>query len=420
MATFRYKAVDTQGQTVTGVLEAADRKDAVRQLRSRQCQPVQISVGGARDVKALQASGGQELAQSRPSRSGFFRRKRRKDVLALEFLTKAYQLHKSGMPIGDVVKSLHQRLNDAELRDLASGLWRELSEGYSFAAAVRKRPDVFDSAAAHLIEAGEATGNLVPVLENILESLQDRIALRKRVISGLSYPIFICSLAFVIAMVMLFFLMPKLETMMRSMGSELSLSAKILIGSSEFAVIYGPFIMVIVFACMVALERWRRTDKGRWATDGWLLKIPVVKSIVTRLDVCRMSNLLATLLSSGVNTTEAMKLTEKTLGNRHLQERFKQARALINDGASFSSAFRRHALLEGTDQDILGVGESVGRPTDSFRDIYKYHNEQLGQQLNLLTMIVAGAALFVAFMMVLMILLTFILSMFDVNKGILQ
>lgn len=415
MPHFHYKAVDAAGNLLSGSVEAGDRKSAVRQLAAQGYQPLKLTSASS---PAFQIAPKKEKTTA--TRRSPFRRKRSKDTLALAFLNKIHPLHKSGMPIGDVVKNLHLRLNDPDLKALATHLWQELSEGHSFAAAVRQRSDIFDRTASFLIEAGEATGNLVPVLENIIANLEDRIALRKRVLGGLAYPLFICTLAMGIAAMLLFFLLPRMEKMMTSMGDGMSLPAKVLMGLSEAGVVYGPFAIIGILIAAVALERWRKTERGRTVTDAWLLRIPIVRGIVTRIDTCRMGNLLATLLSSGVNTTEALRLTERTISNRHLQARFREARSLINDGASFSAALGKHHLLEDTDLDILGIGENTGHPAASFREIYAQHNEALGRQLNQLTTVIAGSALGFAFVLVMIILLSVLTSVFDLSQSILS
>lgn len=421
MPPFHYKAIDAQGQTVSGSIEAHSRKDALTRLQAQRYQPLSIRAGGSDTPKSkpfVSEEAPSPTVTSNRSGASLFKRKRSRDALALAFLRQVHQLHRSGMPIGDAIKSLNQRLHDPELKGVAQSLWRELSEGHSFAATVRKQGGIFDASAAYLIEAGEATGNLVPVLENIIANLENRIALRKRVIAGLAYPALICVLAMAVTMLVLFFLLPRMLDMMDSMNGELSIWARLLIGLSEGALLYGPPMLLAGIIGVVTLSRWRLTERGRATTDGWLLRLPVIGGIVLKIDLCRITNLMATLLSSGVNTTEALKLTERTVANVHLQARFRLARGLINDGASFSSAFRRHGLMNDNDLDILSVGENVGTPARSFQDIYEHHNDTLASDFNIVTTVILSGAFALAFSLVALIIVSVITMVFDMSKAI--
>ena len=111
-------------------------------------------------------------------------------------------------------------------------------------------------------------------------------------------------LAFGVMLLFLYFLLPRIEDMMKSMGGELPLITRMLIASSTFAAHWGWLVMIVLGVSIVALYRWRQTPEGRAATDAWCLKIPFLKGVFLNIDICHISNLCATLLESGLNTTE--------------------------------------------------------------------------------------------------------------------
>jgi type II secretory pathway component PulF len=137
------------------------------------------------------------------------------------------------------------------------------------------------------------------------------------------------------------------------------------------------------------------------------------------VDICHISNLCATLLESGLNTTETLRMTERTITNTVVQSRFNAARSLINDGASFSNAFRRYAVLPDLDLDLLSVGENTGNIAKSFREIYKMHSQQLTEQFQLLTILITGGALGTAFMLVAILAISIVLSVLGMSKSLL-
>ena len=420
MPTFHYKALNQNGETITGDIEAKDRKQVVQELRKEKCKPVRITVSSSsaparENTSALSGSG--NIVIDEPKQRRF--KSKSADVLCVGFLKKVYQLHKSGMPIGDTIKNLSQRLTDPQLRELANKIWRDISEGKPLAIAMRQHPEVFDPSASYLIEAGEATGNLNPVLKDVIKQTESRIALRKKIIEGLSYPILLCTMALGVVALLLFFLMPKIESMMASMGNEeLPLPARIVNAFSEFALTQGPFILIALIVGSISLLQWRKGDKGRLVTDGWLLRIPFVSGIILNLDICRMCNILPTLLLSGINATEALKLTGRSIQNKHISAKYQAARTMINDGATYIVAFRKNKFLTDMDLDILGVGENTGSPVEGLQEIFEQHNEELDQQFKNLTIIIAGAALGFAFLLIMMVVLSIVLTVLGVSQSI--
>ncbi|WOO40031.1 type II secretion system F family protein [Rubellicoccus peritrichatus] len=430
MPTFAYKGVDASKTSVTGEIEAVDRRQAMQRLRAKRIQPLQIrladsgkggksgkSVRETRVVDEDDASIGVEKATSS---GGIMARLSSGKNLALPFFKKLLQLHSSGMPVGDAVSLMSQRMTDPKLKDLCQRVFKDLSEGRTLAASMRTMPEHFDDTMTYLLEAGEATGNVVPILTNIIDSLEQNAELKRKVRSAMAYPILICSVAFGVIGLFLFFLLPRIESMMASLGGELNIAARFMIGSSDFALKQGPFILAGLIVGGLSLYQWRRTDKGREKTDRWLLRLPMLKQVFYNNDLCRVTNVMTILLGNGINTTESLRLAENTLQNRVLLRRFQASRQLINDGAPFTSAFRKHAFLPELDLDILSIGENTGSMVGSFEEIYRTHAQELSDRLKFLTTLVAGLALTFAFVMVFVLTLGIVLSILNMSQSLLS
>ncbi len=408
MPSFYYKALDSKGGAISGSLDALSRKEALQKLRAQGLSPLSVSdapLAGAVSKKPLFSFG----KTATPKRS---------NANTLGFLKKLLQLHKGGLPLGDVLKILAQRLADPALKAIAGQLWKELSEGNTLATSIKNHPEFFDPSLVYLIEAGEATGNLVPVLENVVSYLEEAIALRRRVMSSLAYPIFISIVALGVVAIFLFFLLPRIEGMLMSLGGQLSLPAQILIGLAHFLINGGPFVLGALFIGSILIARYRATPIGRRATDDTLLKIPYVRDLVINADLCRVSHLMATLLASGVNTTEALKLAERSIQNTVLLAEFQAARSQIADGAGFSTAFRRSRLFPPMGLDILSVGENTGSIVPSLREIAKVQGEALAAQLQFTTGFISSAALAFAFTLVVILTLGIVTSILQLSQNI--
>lgn len=421
MPTFAYKAIDAKGTSVTGSLEAADRRQVVRKLRARHFRPVTVtqSKRGAAPSASARKKGKVALDESAAEKKPLFKVgfvSRRK--LALDFLGKVLELTQSGLPLGDAVRLMSQRISEPNLRELSNDVWRNLSEGRTLAATMQEMPGTFEPSSVHVVEAGEATGNLPPVLRRVVDFMEDSAALRAKVLGSLAYPSFIIFVAFAVVCFFLFFLLPKIKQMISNMGGEINPIAQFLISSSELSITFGPFILGGVFIALFGLLAWRKKPEGLRVTDGLLLRTPFTGRILYFSEIVQSSTLMATLLESGINTTETLRLTEKTIRNVTLREKFAQARQQIQEGAMIANAFKRHELLPDIATDVLAVGENTGNIVNSLREIGRMYRKQLEAKINLMTALISTGALVFAFVLVTLIALSIILSVFSISSSL--
>ena len=115
----------------------------------------------------------------------------KRERIGLVFLTRLLELHASGLPVGDSIRILSQRLSNPEQKQLATSLWRDLSEGATLAGALTRQPRYFSASITYVIEAGEATGNLAPILRKVIHFLEEKQAIRQKMLASMAYPGFI-------------------------------------------------------------------------------------------------------------------------------------------------------------------------------------------------------------------------------------
>ena len=162
--------------------------------------------------------------------------------------------------------------------------------------------------------------------------------------------------------------------------------------------------------------RLNQTEVGRKIIDTWTLKLPILGNIYYYSYLYQTGNLISTLMHNGINTTETLELTEKTINNTYIKEKFKLARNQINEGASISNAFRNHNLMPEIALDILSVGENSGEISKTIEEITEGFRDELSQKLNRLTTIVSSLALGFAFSLVGLIAIGIVTSVFEVSK----
>ncbi|MGK0309500.1 MAG: type II secretory pathway component PulF [Lentimonas sp.] len=424
MPQFNYKARQQDGTTATGTIESVDRRQAAQRLREQKLSPITLketkistrsSLSRLRDkTKSLkhQKTDTTDKELQTAQSGGTPKRER----IGLAFLTRLLELHASGLPIGDSIRILSQRLSDPEQKQLATTIWRDLSEGATLAGALARQSKYFSNSITYVIEAGEATGHLAPILHKVIDFLEEKQAIRQKMITSMAYPSCICLVAFVVVVIFLTVLLPQIQKMLDRLGGELTWSAQLLISGSHFLIQIGPFALVALIIGIFAFNKWSKTTSGRKKSDKWQLKIPIVGRIIYYSNLFQSGNLISTLLESGINTTEVMRLTERTIKNTDLRERFRIARNQINEGLSVAQALKRNQFMPDLAIDILAVGEDTGNLVHSMNEITKGFRNELTKRLNLLTNLVASAALACAFLMVALIAIGIVTSVFQVSQ----
>ncbi|MFA6959331.1 MAG: type II secretion system F family protein [Opitutaceae bacterium] len=425
MPSFTYTARDRSGQTVSDVLDAPSRKDALRLLGARGLTPVQVSEATARGSKgragplgpprksqstAAPQSGISNL-KSAPSVSSLTRRER------LPFLEALVDLTTSGLSAGESVRLLSTRLKEPRLRLLCGLLWDQLSEGAQLSRAMGTLPEVFDPSTLNLIQSGEATGNLNDVLTRLITHLQEEKELRQKILTSLAYPGFMMFVAGGVVLFFILFLLPRLQTLLKSLGGELPTSTRLLLGVSDFGLKYGIFVIAALAFGAVAFWRWRHTEPGRLQTDEWTLRLPLLGPFSVSQTVLAFSQTLSVLLENGITMSEALRMTERQIQNRVHRQAFDEATARVLEGEALSASLARTECFPDLVLDQLAVGENTGNLVPGLKKIAVAYQKAITNQLNAFTSIVATGVLLGVFGFVAFIAFAIVSAVFQLSSS---
>jgi general secretion pathway protein F len=288
MARFAYVARSPAGAIERGAIEAVSRREAARQLAG----------GGLRPLELVE-SGASKAGEDKIAAAGSARWNRRH---RLPFLNALSRLVSGGLSAGEAVRLLAHRLRDPALRSLSAALWEQLSQGRTLSQAMAGVPAVFDDQTNNLVAAGEATGSLREVLPRLIQHFTEQRELRQKLLAALAYPVFVCVLAGGVILFFLFFLLPRLQVLLNSLGGELPFSTRLLVGFSDFLLLYGPFVLIALVLGALGWWQWRRTPAGRKATDASLLRLPFAGTYATRTTVLNFTHTVAILIDNGITT----------------------------------------------------------------------------------------------------------------------
>ncbi len=423
MPRFAYTARDRAGKSVAADLEAPTRKDALRLLGARGLQvasvnevaagkPAKRSAGGAVTKNGAAPS----PAVARAARRGAAQPPTRRECLP--FLESLHDLATSGLSAGEAVRLLSVRIKEPRLRSLCGGIWEQISEGAPLSRAMASSPQVFDPSITNLIQAGEATGSLNETLARLITHLTEQKELRRQLLTALAYPIFMVTVAGGVILFFLLFLLPRLKTLLGSLGGKMPASTTILINFSNFALsIYGVATAIALVVGLVTFFGWRQTAAGRAATDAWLLKLPLTGPFIVSQTVLAFSQTLSVLLENGITAAEALRMTEKQIDNTVHRAAFSTATGRVLEGEALSLALGRTGVFPELVLDRLAIGENTGNIVPSLKQIAIAYQKQISNQLSMFTKVIASGVLMAVFIFVGFIAFAIVSAVFQVSSS---
>jgi general secretion pathway protein F len=423
MPRFAFKARDQAGRTVDSAIDAPTRKDALRLLSARG-----LSVGAVTEASAgavaAPASFPRRKAAPAPeaaARPTLGLRAQGDNTPGraerLPFLESLHDLTSSGLSGGEAVRLLSMRIKEPRQRALCEGLWARLSEGAPLSRAMEAFPEVFDSSTTNLIRAGEATGSLSDTLARLIRMLVEQKELKTAFVTAMAYPLVIVLASFGVVLFFLFFLLPRLQDLLHSLGGKMPMSTRLLIGLANFTIHYGIFVALAAAIGLVSLWRWRATEPGREKSDAILLRLPGIGPFIVSQTVLSFSQTLGVLLQNGITAAEALRMTERQIVNRVHRKAFDGAIDRVLEGEALSSALARTGCFPELVLDRLSVGENTGNVVPCLTDIASSYQKRISRQLTLFTKVVASVILAAVFIFVGFIAIAMIMAVLQVSSS---
>ncbi len=366
MAVFAYRGRSASG-TVTGEVEAGDRMAAVAQLRARGIVATSVQERKARAAAARSLGG----------------KVRDKDlaVYTRQFST----MVDAGLPIAQCLSILGEQSESRTLRSVTANIAREVEGGATLADSFRKYPRTFDDLFTNMLQVGESGGVLDVVLQRLSNYIEKAAALKRKVKSAMIYPLTILSVAVLVIIFMMTFVIPTFAQMFKSMGADLPLPTRIVLWMSDFTRRYVLLIVAAIGAFVYALRRYYATDRGSQVIDAFLLKVPVIGMLVRKVAVARFTRTLGTLISSGVPILEALRITARSSGNRVVEKAVMQARTAVTAGRTLAEPLRATPVFPPMVVHMISVGENTGALDQMLGKIADFYDDEVDTAVSALT-----------------------------------
>ena len=366
MAVFVYSGRTRSGQTISGEMDAPTREAVVAKLRTQQIIATNVR-GKPRDITIPGFGGGVDEKEI--------------VVFTRQFAT----MIDAGLPLVQCLEILASQQDNKVFKKALTEIRQSVEGGLTFAASLKQHPKIFTSLYANMVEAGEAGGILDTILNRLAQYMEKAMSLKKKVKSAMIYPSTIVSVAVIVVIFLLIFVIPTFKAMFEGFGAALPLPTQIVLELSRIMVTYWYLLLGIPVGLIVVLRMWYKTPSGKLAIDTFLLKTPVFGILIRKVAVAKFTRTLGTLISSGVAILDGLEITARTAGNKVVEGAVLRTRTSISEGKTISEPLKASGVFPPMVVQMIAVGEQTGALDAMLGKIADFYDEEVDTAVGNLT-----------------------------------
>lgn len=378
MPIFSYVAINNKGEAVDGNIEQSDRSSAIEALTKQNLRPVSI-----KEMKPKAES------------SNLFKFNRRNKVKSDHLVMFTRQLSAmigAGVPILRALTALRDRITESPaLKTILTNIIKDVEGGSMLGNAMNKYPDVFNDVYVNMVRAGESAGILDEILKRLASQQEKSMTMRKKVKGAMAYPLVLLSITVLAFFGLMFFVVPQIGKIISDLGQgESSLPALTLamLALSDFFIKFWWLIFAVVIVAISLFIRYIKTPSGRMNFHKILLKLPVVKIIVTKIAVAHFARTFSALMEAGVAVLEAISVTSRAVGNAVFEKALVDAEEEVKNGKSLSSVIESNPIFPPIVSQMLSVGEETGQTERVLVKVADFFEEEVDTSIESISSII--------------------------------
>lgn len=409
MPSYTYSARDQEGTVQAGFLEAVNEDEVVGILQHRGLIVTSVS-------QKTQATQKQRAAYRAAKRARRMHGRVTTDdqVLLCQQLA---TLVEAGVPLLRSLEVVSAQVESRILLIALDDIRHDVEAGRTFRDALAKHPRVFSVMWLNLVETGEASGHLAQALRQLAAHFEAAQHLQNAVRTALTYPAFLMVAASVVFAVFMYWVIPKFRTMFTAMNMTLPPLTLFVMGISQAVQRYGVVIVLAVAALGYALRRFLRTESGQWLHDRLLLKLPLTSALMTYVQLAEFGRGLSTLLDSGVPLLSGLGILENSATNKVYGQAVGHVKNAVKEGKSMAAPMEETGLFPPMAVQMVLVGEEVGELGKMVSRVAKYYEERVDVMIARMTRLFEPIAIVVMGGLVLVIVLSVFLPIFNLANG---
>ena len=369
MPNYEYKALNPEGRMLTSVLMAPDVEDVKRQL-----QDMQMMVISIKEIKSAKTTDHFKLNV--------------KESLILHFTKQLYTLLKAGVPIISSMRALKEQMQDEGFKQIIETIQQDIEGGSKLSDALAQFPKVFPNIYTNSIRVGEISGTLEETLLYVHDYMETDSRMRKDVKKAFRYPMFVMIGIVGAFIVFTTTVIPAFMPMFESLGAELPLPTKILVGAHYLITNYGILLLLGLGAIIAGVVFYIRKPEGRYQFDTMMLKLPVMGEFIQKVNVSRFAKLFFTMNKTGINITKAFEIMQDAMENRVFYKEIGIIADKISKGEKIATSISQSPHFTSLLVEMISIGEKSGSLDDMLYSVSEYYNSEVSDTVANMTSLI--------------------------------
>lgn len=399
MSAFEYQAVDADGKTQKGLIEADTAKQARQQLRGMNLMPIDI---------------GEVSGKTSRSSTGISRD--RVNITTVALITRQLAtLISAGQPLESAYLTVSKQAQKAQVKRILLGVRARVLEGHPLSEALAYFPRIFDTMYCASVHAGEQSGLLDLVMERLADYLEAKQELQQKTTLALVYPILLSIVALGLVSVLLIFVVPQIVQVFEGFDQELPKITQLLIAISDFSRERGLSIFAGLAVAFVVYGQLMKSDKFRLIRDKVVLAIPFVSYLVQLSNTARFTRTMSILVTSGVTALESMRISSEVIINQPMKSAVLKAADRVREGELISTTLDQTGYFGPMILQLIANGEASGKLGDMLKRSAQAEENEFSRITAIFVGLFEPAMILLMGMVVLAIVLAILLPIFDMN-----
>jgi general secretion pathway protein F len=401
MAIYSYKGLDRTGKEIKGTISVENISIAKQKVKGMGVMITEISENTSQNLKR---SSGISFGTG-------------VTIADLALMTRQLAtLLRAKIQVVEAFSALVDQTENPRLKISLSEIKQKVNEGSSLASALGDYPKIFDNVYVNMVEAGETSGTLEIVLLRLADFTESQVKLKNKIQGAMFYPVIMICVGSLMIGIIFTVVIPKLTKIFIARKMELPLATKICIWLSNFLLNFWWAIILGAIGGVIFFKRWVASPSGKSTWDSLVLKMPVVSSLVTMINVTRFCSTLATLLQSGVPILASMRIVSNLISNVHMKKAVEESRTSISEGASLTGPLIKSELFPPMVTHMIKLGEKSGELEPMLKIVAENYEDQVNTKLSGLTSVLEPIMMICMGMVVAFIVFAVVVPMMQMNQ----
>ena len=365
--TYSYKGISA-GKYVEGTIDALSQEEASFKLKDQKIIITKL-IRTKKKAAEKKKGGGSSFS--------LFKKKIKPEDIVL-FSKQFATMVKAGLPILQTLSMLRDQLEHPEVKKIVEDIRKSLEGGLTLSKCFEKYPKVFDNVYINLIKAGEASGKLDVFLLKLVDSLEKREKVKKKIKGALMYPAVMFTVAITVMVFMLVKVVPIFAEMYEGMGVALPTPTQVIMNASNFMRGTGGMVLLSTTVIGFIIFKYLTTKVPaiRYKWHGRILKMPVFGDMILKSLIARVSLIMGNLSAAGVNLLESIEIAKQVSNNDVVTQALENVKKGVFSGDTLTKLFLKEPTFPPTFSQLVSVGEQTGNLDEMFTSVSSYYEEE--------------------------------------------